>query len=57
MKITVMELPVTGNIFVDRDGVRYILANVVDNGETYPVLVDIDLGLAYVHFDIMRSPN
>lgn len=55
--LVVMELPVSGNIFVDGDGNKYIQAVVIDDGEKYSVMVNIDLGVAYTKYVVMREPN
>lgn len=54
--LVVMELPVSGNKFVDKDGNYYILAHICDDGEKYPVLVNLEKGDAYLNFVIMREP-
>lgn len=52
-----MELPISGNVFVDGDGNKYIQAVVVDSSERYYVMVNIDLGVAYTRYTVMREPN
>lgn len=52
--LKVVELVTRPNVFIDEHKAEYIQCLVVDEGEPYYIIVDMELGIAYRHYEIVR---